>query len=234
MKPWELLGRATTPADDDLTLMRRDGEYVIFANGKSLMSSRMHGSEEALATFACRRARSLDEPCVLVGGLGMGFTLRAALDVLPSSATVVVAELIACGRGLEPWAPGRACRLPVEGSSRQRRSWRRRADAARKPRAVRRRAPRRRQRSCRVHVVGATQVSTATKESPRRARPSRRAASSLSGPRGTIASSSSAFATADSPCRSSMCVRACEKGVRITRSFSVTKRRRNPCTSPAS
>lgn len=95
MKPWELLGRATTPAGDDLTLMRRDGEYVIFANGKSLMSSRMHGSEEALATFACRRARSLDEPCVLVGGLGMGFTLRAALDVLPSSATVVVAELIA-------------------------------------------------------------------------------------------------------------------------------------------
>ena len=78
MKPWELLGRATTPADDDLTLMRRDGEYVIFANGKSLMTSRMHGSEEALATLACRRARSLDEPCVLVGGLGMGFTLRAA------------------------------------------------------------------------------------------------------------------------------------------------------------
>ena len=94
MKPWELLGRATTPAGDDLTLMRRDGEYVFFANGKSLMSSRMHGSEEALATFACRRARSLNEPCVLVGGLGMGFTLRSALDVLPSSATVVVAELI--------------------------------------------------------------------------------------------------------------------------------------------
>ena len=95
MKPWELLGRACTPEGDDLTLMRRSGEYVIFANGRSLMSSRMHGSEEALATLACRRARTLTSPCVLVGGLGMGFTLRATLDLLPPSATVVVSELLA-------------------------------------------------------------------------------------------------------------------------------------------
>jgi spermidine synthase len=95
VKPWELVGQACTPEGDDLTLMRRSGEYVIFANGKSLMSSRMHGSEEALATFACRRARTLAEPCVLVGGLGMGFTLRATLDLLPASATVVVSELLA-------------------------------------------------------------------------------------------------------------------------------------------
>src|SRR3984957_11916780 len=74
--------------------MRRGGEYVILANGKSLISSRMHGSEEALATLACRRARTLAEPCVLVGGLGMGFTLRATLDLLPRDATVVVAELL--------------------------------------------------------------------------------------------------------------------------------------------
>ena len=58
------------------------------------MSSRMHGSEEALATFACRRARTLEAPCVLVGGLGMGFTLRAALDLLPGDAIVIVAELV--------------------------------------------------------------------------------------------------------------------------------------------
>ena len=58
------------------------------------MSSRMHGSEEALATFACRRARMLAEPCVLIGGLGMGFTLRATLDLLPPDATVIVAELV--------------------------------------------------------------------------------------------------------------------------------------------
>jgi spermidine synthase len=95
VKPWELLGQTRTPEGDDLTLMRRSGEYVIFANGKSLMSSRMHGSEEALATFACRRARTLAEPRLLVGGLGMGFTLRATLDLLPASATVVVSELLA-------------------------------------------------------------------------------------------------------------------------------------------
>jgi spermidine synthase len=63
------------------------------ANGKSLMSSRMHGSEQALAALAFRR---LPEPadCVLVGGLGMGFTLRATLDLLPSAATVIVAEMV--------------------------------------------------------------------------------------------------------------------------------------------
>jgi spermidine synthase len=94
VKPWELLGRARTPDGDDMTLMRRGGEHLVLANGKTLMSSRMHGSEEALATLACRRARTLEEPCVLVGGLGMGFTLRATLDVLPPAATVVVAELM--------------------------------------------------------------------------------------------------------------------------------------------
>ena len=77
-----------------MSLTRQDREYVILASGKSLMSSRMHGSEEALATLACREARTLDEPCVLIGGLGMGFTLRATLDLLPPEATVVVAELV--------------------------------------------------------------------------------------------------------------------------------------------
>jgi spermidine synthase len=77
-----------------MTLTRRDREYIILADGKPLMSSRMHGSEEALATRACTRARLLEEPSVLIGGLGMGFTLRAALDVLPADATVVVSELV--------------------------------------------------------------------------------------------------------------------------------------------
>jgi len=94
VKPWELLGRTATADGDELTLMQRSGELVIFASGKPLMSSRMHGSEEALATLACAQARALDAPSVLVGGLGMGFTLRATLDTLPSSATVIVAELL--------------------------------------------------------------------------------------------------------------------------------------------
>jgi spermidine synthase len=93
MKPWELLGEARMPDGTDMRLQRRDTEYVIFAGGKILMSSRMHGSEEALAGFACEHARAIDSPAVLIGGLGMGFTLRATLDVLPPRATVVVAEL---------------------------------------------------------------------------------------------------------------------------------------------
>jgi spermidine synthase len=94
VKPWELLGRTSTPDGVELALTRRDREYVILAAGKSLMSSRMHGSEEALATLACRALRRRAEPAVLVGGLGMGYTLRAALDLLPVDATVVVAELV--------------------------------------------------------------------------------------------------------------------------------------------
>lgn len=94
MKPWNVLGRTRTPDGTELTLTHHASEYLILANGQSLMSSRMHGSEEALALLGCRRARTLARPRVLVGGLGMGFTLRAALDCLPPAARVVVAELV--------------------------------------------------------------------------------------------------------------------------------------------
>jgi spermidine synthase len=93
VKPWELLGQTRTPDGEEMTLTRHGTEYVLLASGQTLMSSRMHGSEEALAMFACARARTLEAPCCLVGGLGMGFTLRAALDLLPSDASVIVAEL---------------------------------------------------------------------------------------------------------------------------------------------
>jgi spermidine synthase len=94
LQPLELLGETTTPDGSDIKLTRRTNEYIILADGKTLMSSRMHGSEEALATFACRNLGTVEEPRVLIGGLGMGFTLRAALDLLPSDAKVVVAELV--------------------------------------------------------------------------------------------------------------------------------------------
>jgi spermidine synthase len=103
MQPWELLGRTSTPAGDEMTLMRRAGEYVIFASGKPLMSSRMHGSEEALATRGCAHLASHDAPWVLVGGLGMGFTLTATLAHVPAGATVVVAELVP---GVVAWNDG--------------------------------------------------------------------------------------------------------------------------------
>ena len=92
--PWELLGEARTPEGTHMTLTRRGNEYMILADGKDLMSSAMKGSEEELARVGCERARKLESPRVLVGGLGMGFTLRATLDVLPADATVVVAELM--------------------------------------------------------------------------------------------------------------------------------------------
>jgi spermidine synthase len=94
MKPWHVIGRTRTPDGTELTLTHHTSEYVIRANGQSLMSSRMHASEDALAVLGCRRARTLPRPRVLVGGLGMGFTLRAALDVLPPSARILVAELV--------------------------------------------------------------------------------------------------------------------------------------------
>jgi spermidine synthase len=94
MKPWELLGETSAPDGSDMRLSRRDNEYVIWVNGRPLMSSRMHGSEEALATAGCARIGTDASPRVLVGGLGMGYTLRAALDLLPQAAVVVVAELV--------------------------------------------------------------------------------------------------------------------------------------------
>ncbi|HXA55845.1 MAG TPA: hypothetical protein VNU84_00325 [Candidatus Acidoferrum sp.] len=94
MKPIKMLGQARAQDGAVLKLMRRDDEYIILANGKSLMSSRMHGSEETLGTFGCRKAQMLERPCVLIGGLGMGFTLRTTLDLLPPGAKIVVAELV--------------------------------------------------------------------------------------------------------------------------------------------
>ena len=103
MKPWELLGRTRTPDGSDMSLTVRDGEYVILVDGKTLMSSRRHGSEEALATLGCRHVGHVKRPRVLVGGLGMGFTLRATLGLLPPEAIVTVAELVP---GVVEWNRG--------------------------------------------------------------------------------------------------------------------------------
>jgi spermidine synthase len=89
----ELLGETRTPDGTHIALTRQDREYIILAGGKPLMSSRMHGSEQALATLGCVNLPK-ERACVLIGGLGMGFTLRATLDLLPPDATIVVAELI--------------------------------------------------------------------------------------------------------------------------------------------
>lgn len=93
MKSIVQLGEARTAGGATISLTRHDREYLILVDGKPLMSSRMHGSEQALATFGCRHVPT-SEPRVMVGGLGMGFTLRAALDLLPADAEVLVAELV--------------------------------------------------------------------------------------------------------------------------------------------
>lgn len=92
MKPQHTIGRETTPDGKELVLYERDGVYSIRVNGLELMSSRAHGSEEALARLVLARVDST-KPTVLVGGLGMGFTLRAVLDELPRDARVLVAEI---------------------------------------------------------------------------------------------------------------------------------------------
>jgi spermidine synthase len=94
VKPFELLGQTLSPDGTVMKLIRRSHEYIMLADGAILMSSRMHTSENELATLACQRARTLEKPSVLVGGLGMGFTLRATLDVLAPEARVIVAELV--------------------------------------------------------------------------------------------------------------------------------------------
>jgi len=103
VKPWEQLGEHHTPDGTVLTLMKHDRDMVILANGKMLMSSRAHGSEEELAAIGCRHLAGAESPRVLVGGLGLGYTLRATLDLLPPSATVVVAELV---EGVVEWNRG--------------------------------------------------------------------------------------------------------------------------------
>ena len=92
MTPWEIVDRARAPDGAELVLARRGGEWAIRAAGRVLMSSRAHASEEALAALALRRARRRE--AILIGGLGMGFTLRAALDRLPASARAIVVELV--------------------------------------------------------------------------------------------------------------------------------------------
>ena len=95
MIPWEHIDTARVPdANVELRLMRRGAEFSMMLGQNELMNSRLSGSEEALATLACRRIEAVKRPHLLIGGLGMGFTLRAALAVLGSEARVMVAELV--------------------------------------------------------------------------------------------------------------------------------------------
>ena len=94
MKPRELIAAAAIPGGDTLQLFRRDSDFMIMLGGNELMSSRVRGSEEALAVMTCERLANAANAHLLIGGYGMGFTLRAALAALGPGARVTVAELV--------------------------------------------------------------------------------------------------------------------------------------------
>lgn len=94
MKPTILRDRATTPDGRPMTLHEHDGDFAIRIDGVELMSTRQHHSEERLAELACAHLRDHRAARVLIGGLGLGFTLRAALENLGPGAEVVVAEIM--------------------------------------------------------------------------------------------------------------------------------------------
>jgi spermidine synthase len=104
MIPWLQIDSARVPgADVELRLMKRGDEFSMKLGSNELMSSRLSGSEEALATLACKRIEATRAPHLLIGGLGMGFTLRAALAVLGPKARITVAELVPA---VIAWAKG--------------------------------------------------------------------------------------------------------------------------------
>lgn len=95
MNPWILLDQVEVPGDGgQMKLYQRAFEFSISVRNEELMNSRMHGSEDALAELTCKRIADRKMPHVLIGGLGMGFTLGAALKHLGHTARVVVAELV--------------------------------------------------------------------------------------------------------------------------------------------
>jgi spermidine synthase len=101
--PWKRLDTAVIPGGGELRLMRRGREFSIMLGQNELMNSRITASEEALAALACERIGHEERPAVLIGGLGMGFTLRAALSELGPNARIVVAELVPA---IVRWARG--------------------------------------------------------------------------------------------------------------------------------
>jgi spermidine synthase len=94
MKPRTLIGTALVPGGSELRLFQHGDDYMIVLDRNELMSSRMSGSEEALALMTCERLGKVRAPHLLIGGYGMGFTLRAALARLAQAARITLAELV--------------------------------------------------------------------------------------------------------------------------------------------
>ena len=126
MTPRELLGTANVPGGrEELRLFRRGADFMIVLDRNELMSSRMSGSEEALAVMTLERLRGRPAPHLLIGGYGMGFTLRAALAALDRDARLTVVELVARDHRLGARADGGndrgLPRRPARGAAHRRR-----------------------------------------------------------------------------------------------------------------
>ena len=94
MKPFQTLAKVRSPDGSSITLHEHDGEYYIKHNGRQLMSTIATVSELALADLGCRQIRNLKAPRVLIGGLGLGFTLKRVLEIAGKDAIVHVSELL--------------------------------------------------------------------------------------------------------------------------------------------
>jgi spermidine synthase len=95
MVPWKLLDRTKVPGgDEELTLYSRGAEFSIRVDGAELMNSRAYASEDSLSELGCARIKGRKAARVLIGGLGMGYSLRTALNALADDAEVVMAELV--------------------------------------------------------------------------------------------------------------------------------------------
>lgn len=108
----EHLGTALVPGGEELRLFRHGRDYIIVLDRNELMNTRMSGSEEALATMTVERLGDARPPHLLIGGYGMGFTLRAALGVVGNGAKITVAELVP---EIIEWARGPMAELTAGG-----------------------------------------------------------------------------------------------------------------------
>lgn len=111
MKKWNRIDQTLTPDGKTLVLYEHDGSFTIRIDGVDLMSTRQHASEEKLAELACAHLRNVRGPRILIGGLGFGFTLRAALSVLPPDAAVLQVEILAA---VIAWNQNRALPLAAD------------------------------------------------------------------------------------------------------------------------
>ncbi|MCD4719140.1 MAG: hypothetical protein K8S13_04675 [Desulfobacula sp.] len=117
MIPWEEIDRAKVPGHEgEIILLKRGSEFSIRTAGTELMNSRVHGSEDALAELTCRRIKQKSDIRILIGGLGMGYTLAATLEQSRPNTRIIVSELIPAVVRWNRKHLGHLARMPLDDS----------------------------------------------------------------------------------------------------------------------